>query len=218
MKVELHLPAASTLQYRVEDSVQELVVYLAEKAELTVEHKPSRALIGVRQRYILSAESRLLFVARYGYALDLELICTLQGAGADAEIKIGYKASQEASPTQEIKLVTLQEHLATNSSSRLLCKGLLDEKVRLAHAGTITVAPQAGGTSACLESRHLLKTESARAYVQPNLSVLTDAVECAHASAVGMFDEEMLFYMQARGLALTSAQVLLEDAFLAPVQ
>ena len=45
------------------------------------------------------------------------------------------------------------------------------------------------------------------------LEIYADDVKCAHGSTVGQLNNEALFYMQQRGIALPEARLLLQMAF-----
>jgi Fe-S cluster assembly protein SufD len=52
---------------------------------------------------------------------------------------------------------------------------------------------------------------------QPALEIYADDVKCTHGSTTGPVDEEMVFYLRSRGLALEAARHLLTYAFAADV-
>lgn len=49
--------------------------------------------------------------------------------------------------------------------------------------------------------RSLLLSDRARVDVSPTLEILTDDVQCTHGATVADLDDEMIFYLQARGLS-----------------
>jgi Fe-S cluster assembly protein SufD len=64
-------------------------------------------------------------------------------------------------------------------------------------------------------NRNLLLTEGARADSVPNLEIETGKIAGAgHASASGRFDDEQLFYLQARGIPELEARRLVVRGFL----
>ncbi|MFM1795891.1 MAG: hypothetical protein RLZZ340_568, partial [Actinomycetota bacterium] len=64
-------------------------------------------------------------------------------------------------------------------------------------------------------NRNLLLTDGARADSVPNLEIETGEIEGAgHASASGRFDDEQLFYLQARGINELDARRLVVRGFL----
>ena len=61
----------------------------------------------------------------------------------------------------------------------------------------------------------MLLTDGARADSVPNLEIETGEIEGAgHASASGRFDDEQLFYLQARGINELDARRLVVRGFL----
>jgi Fe-S cluster assembly protein SufD len=63
-----------------------------------------------------------------------------------------------------------------------------------------------------------LLTDGARADSVPNLEIETGEIEGAgHASASGRFDDEQLFYFQARGLSVDDARRLVVLGFLVDI-
>ena len=47
----------------------------------------------------------------------------------------------------------------------------------------------------------------------PELEIFADDVQCGHGATVGALDEDLLFYLQARGLPKTEAEALMLQAF-----
>ncbi|HET9171640.1 MAG TPA: SufD family Fe-S cluster assembly protein, partial [Actinospica sp.] len=67
-------------------------------------------------------------------------------------------------------------------------------------------------------NRNLLLTDGARADSVPNLEIETgEIVGAGHASATGRFDDEQLFYLQARGIREEEARRLVVRGFFADV-
>ena len=67
-------------------------------------------------------------------------------------------------------------------------------------------------------NRNLLLTDGARADSVPNLEIETGEIEGAgHASASGRFDDEQLFYLQARGISVDEARRLVVLGFLVDI-
>jgi Fe-S cluster assembly scaffold protein SufB len=213
MNIELHVPTGAVMTYTLESNVHQVVCYIGEHAQLTVLHAP-HVVSQVEQTYVIKKSGKLVFRGWYELSSDMQYTCVLQGELAEATITLGFKGAAACIA----RWTTVQRHEAPGTTSSLVCKGLLADQAHMTHIGTVYVARDAINAHATLQSNHMLKSADARAHVQPNLEVLTDAVQCAHASAIGMFDEEMLFYMQTRGLDVLSATTLLEDAFFIGVQ
>ena len=72
----------------------------------------------------------------------------------------------------------------------------------------------AEGTETFELNRNLVLTEGARADSVPNLEIETGEIAGAgHASATGRFDDEQLFYLQARGIPEEQARRLVVRGF-----
>jgi Fe-S cluster assembly protein SufD len=79
----------------------------------------------------------------------------------------------------------------------------------------VLIRKAAEGTDTYELNRNLLLTDGARADSVPNLEIETGEIEGAgHASASGRFDDEQLFYLQARGIAELDARRLVVRGFL----
>jgi Fe-S cluster assembly protein SufD len=84
--------------------------------------------------------------------------------------------------------------------------------------GLIRVGDDATHTSSNMEARNLLLSGTARAEADPRLEILNSEVErCSHGATVGPMDEDALFYVMSRGIDRDEAQLLIVEAFFAPV-
>jgi Fe-S cluster assembly protein SufD len=74
------------------------------------------------------------------------------------------------------------------------------------------------GTDSYEANRNLVLTDGARAESIPNLEIETGDIRGAgHASATGRFDDEQLFYLQARGISESEARRLVVLGFLSEI-
>jgi len=48
---------------------------------------------------------------------------------------------------------------------------------------------------------------------KPELEIFADDVQCAHGATCGALDEDLLFYLQSRGLPKAEAEALMIQAF-----
>lgn len=109
------------------------------------------------------------------------------------------------------------EHAAADTSTEELFRGIADERARIAFSGHIHIAASAPGSQARQSLRGLLEGSGAEIDLRPRLEILTDEVRAAHGATTGRLDEELLFYMLARGLDRETARALLKWAFLGDV-
>ncbi len=84
--------------------------------------------------------------------------------------------------------------------------------------GDVLIRAAAEGTQTYELNRNLLLTDGARADSVPNLEIETGQIAGAgHASATGRFDDEQLFYLQARGIPEGEARRLVVRGFFADI-
>ena len=108
------------------------------------------------------------------------------------------------------------DHSQPNCKSNVTYKGALQgEKAHTVWVGDVLIRKAAEGTDTYELNRNLLLTDGARADSVPNLEIETGEIEGAgHASASGRFDDEQLFYLQARGIPELDARRLVVRGFL----
>ncbi len=82
--------------------------------------------------------------------------------------------------------------------------------------GDVLIRASATGTETYEINRNLILSDGARADSIPNLEIETgEVVSAGHASATGRFDDEQLFYLQARGIPEAEARKLVVRGFFA---
>jgi Fe-S cluster assembly protein SufD len=108
------------------------------------------------------------------------------------------------------------DHSQPNCKSRVTYKGALQgQKAHTVWVGDVLIRAAAEGTDTYELNRNLLLTDGARADSVPNLEIETGQIQGAgHASASGRFDNEQLFYLQARGIDELEARRLVVRGFL----
>ena len=139
----------------------------------------------------------------------------LAGAGSRAEL---YGLSYSDSG-QHLESQVYLHHKGAETSGDVLYKSALQgAAARTVWIGDVLIGPDAVGTDSYEANRNLVLTEGARAESIPNLEIETGDIRGAgHASATGRFDDEQLFYLQARGIAEDEARRLVVLGFLAEI-
>jgi Fe-S cluster assembly protein SufD len=105
------------------------------------------------------------------------------------------------------------EHRVPRCTSRELFKAVLDEEARGVFQGKIVVSPGAQKTDGKQMSQALLLSEAAEFDSKPELEIYADDVVCGHGATSGRIDEDLLFYLKARGIPEVEARALLIQAF-----
>ncbi len=97
--------------------------------------------------------------------------------------------------------------------SRELFKTVLADESHGVFQGKIVVRPDAQKTDGRMMSRALLLGETAEMDNKPELEIFADDVQCGHGATAGDLDEDLLFYLKARGIPQKQAEALLVQAF-----
>jgi Fe-S cluster assembly protein SufD len=105
-------------------------------------------------------------------------------------------------------------HIARGCQSREVFKSVLDDEAHGVFQGRIVVRPGAQRTDAKMMTRALLLSEEAEADNKPELEIFADDVQCGHGATAGAIDQELKFYLMARGIPTAEAEALLIQAFL----
>jgi Fe-S cluster assembly protein SufD len=133
------------------------------------------------------------------------------GPGANANLNGMYIADAG----QHLEHRLFLDHSAPHCRSRVAYKGALQgENAHTVWVGDVLIRAGAEGTDTYELNRNLVLTDGARADSVPNLEIETgEIVGAGHASATGRFDDEQLFYLQARGIPEAEARRLVVRGF-----
>ncbi|EPR75654.1 Iron-sulfur cluster assembly protein SufD [Leifsonia rubra CMS 76R] len=139
----------------------------------------------------------------------------LSGEGSDGELNGLYFADKGQHLEQRVYL----HHKAAHTRGRVNYKGALQgDGARTVWVGDVLIGSGGTGTDSYEQNRNLVLTEGTRADSIPNLEIETGDIQGAgHASATGRFDDEQLFYLQARGISESEARRLVVIGFLAEI-
>lgn len=114
---------------------------------------------------------------------------------------------------QTADTTTVMDHQAPGCQSRQMIRGVLNGQSRGIFQGLVRVRRAAQQTDAQQQIKALLLSPGATQNSKPELEILADDVKCAHGATVGQLDDEALFYLRSRGIALAQARALLIGAF-----
>jgi Fe-S cluster assembly protein SufD len=112
---------------------------------------------------------------------------------------------------------TVVEHIAAETASRQVFKGVLGGRSRAVFQGRISVKPDAQKIDGHQLCKTMLLSDGAEIDTKPELEILADDVKCSHGATAGEIDAEQLFYMRARGVPEAEARAMLIHAFLTDV-
>jgi Fe-S cluster assembly protein SufD len=105
------------------------------------------------------------------------------------------------------------DHRQPHCSSHQLYKGILDGKSRAVFNGKVFVRHGAQQTDARQTNKNLLLSNDAQVDTKPQLEIYADDVKCTHGAAIGQIDEDMMFYLESRGINPALAKNMLTYGF-----
>jgi len=199
------------------DFAQNVEILVRDGADLTVisVHEWDDAAVHVaahQARVGRDARLRHIVISFGGGLVRVNPSVELDGAGSRGEL---YGLSF-ADAGQHLESQVFLFHKGPHTSGDVLYKGALQGNT--AHSvwiGDVLIGPDAVGTDSYEANRNLVLTDGARADSIPNLEIETGDIRGAgHASATGRFDDEQLFYLQARGIDEEEARRLVVLGFL----
>jgi Fe-S cluster assembly protein SufD len=114
---------------------------------------------------------------------------------------------------QHADTTLVADHAARGCQSREMFKTVLDDEAHGVFQGRIIVRPHAQKTDAKMMTRALLLSERAEADNKPELEIFADDVQCGHGATAGALDDDLKFYLMARGIPQPEAEALLIRAF-----
>lgn len=116
--------------------------------------------------------------------------------------------------TDDFQLKTNQYHIAPNSTSNLLIKGVFDDKSKFIYQGLIKIEKSGQKSHAYQKNKNLILSGKVYVDSRPFLEILANDVFCTHGSTTGKIDEESLFYLKSRGLDPVTAKNLYVSGFI----
>jgi Fe-S cluster assembly protein SufD len=201
---------------------------LSENVEIVVEDGASLTVVSVQEwaddaLHLAShfatvghnAKFKHVVVSLSGTVVRINPSVHLDGEGADGDLYGLYFADAGQHFEQRVYL----HHVAKNTKGRVNYKGALQGKgAHTVWVGDVLIGRDAAGTDSYEQNRNLVLSEGTRADSIPNLEIETgDILGAGHASATGRFDDEQLFYLQARGISEAEARRLVVIGFLSEI-
>ena len=161
------------------------------------------------------ATLRHIVISLTGKVVRVNPSVHLSGEGADAELYGLYFADAGQHLEQRVYL----HHQAAKTKGRVNYKGALQGVgAHTVWVGDVLIGREASGTDSYEQNRNLVLSEGTRSDSIPNLEIETgDILGAGHASATGRFDDEQLFYLQARGISEEEARRLVVIGFLSEI-
>lgn len=173
------------------------------------EHSQARHDTCYEVHIAAGASLRMNFITLHGGVISNDISVSMEGEHSVCDLNGLYLVDGEQKVDNRIRLT----HLVPECTSRQLFKGILDDRASARFAGLIDVVAGAQKTEAYQANHHLLLSNEARAWSEPQLEIYADDVKCSHGATNGRLDENGLFYLRSRGISLKEARLLQQMAF-----
>jgi Fe-S cluster assembly protein SufD len=196
---------AANVELDVADGASLTLVSIQDWADDAVHLSAQRARLG------RDARLRHIVVTLGGDVVRITPTATFTAPGGEVEMIGLYFA--DAGQHLEHRLFV--DHAVAHCRSNVTYKGALQgDSAHTVWIGDVLIRAAAEGTQTYELNRNLVLTDGARADSVPNLEIETgEIVGAGHASATGRFDDEQLFYLQARGITQREARRLVVRGF-----
>jgi len=200
---------AQNVEIIVRDGAKLTVISLQQWADDAVHAAAHQARVGA------DATLKHFVVSFGGGVVRVNPSVELAGAGSEGYL---YGLSY-ADAGQHLESQVYLHHKGPHTKGDVLYKGALQgQSAHSVWIGDVLIGADATGTDSYEANRNLVLTEGARADSIPNLEIETgDILGAGHASATGRFDDEQLFYLQARGITEEEARRLVVLGFLTDI-
>jgi Fe-S cluster assembly protein SufD len=118
----------------------------------------------------------------------------------------------------QFTIKTIQHHIAPNSFSNLLVKGVFFDQAKFFYRGLVRIEKGAQKSHAYQKNQNLVLSSNVDIDSKPDLEILANDVFCTHGSTTGYLNEEQIFYLKSRGLKESKAKNLLIEGFVGEIK
>ncbi len=105
-------------------------------------------------------------------------------------------------------------HEADHCTSTLLYKTVLRDRAHSVFNGSLLAPPHIKQIDSHQTNNNIVLSKKARAESMPRLIIQSEDVACEHGATVGDLDDQALFFLQCRGIALEEARRMLIEGFM----
>lgn len=108
-------------------------------------------------------------------------------------------------------------HMAENTSSMIISKGISNSSGISSYRGLIKINKNAKNSTASVKCDGLMLDNESKALTAPAMEVSENDVKVAHEAAIGRIGDDQLFYLMSRGLSEDEATMMIVSGFIEPV-
>ena len=194
---EIHAGPGSHVDFSSIQLLDEETVHVSNRGVVTL--NDSRATVSSLSLGAAVSRSRMNFY--------------LDGRGSVAEgFEIFFTDSK-----QRYDFETNLIHNSPDSTGSTQARGVLKGESQSIFKGMIKIVREAKNSRSYLAHHSMILERSAKSDAVPGLEIDNNEVKATHSASVAQVDEEQLFYLEARGLALDEAKKMVVLGFFEPV-
>lgn len=109
---------------------------------------------------------------------------------------------------------TISHHTATHTNAYYHLRSAMFDKSEVNYTGKLNIKPSAQLTDSYLAHHTLMLSKDAKVHTIPSLEIEADDVKAGHAATIGKMDEDLIFYLESRGIDKKTGQDLLVKGFM----
>lgn len=109
---------------------------------------------------------------------------------------------------------TISNHTVPHTKAYYNIRAAMFDRSEIDYRGSLNIKKPAQITDCYLAHHTLMLSPNAKTRTIPSLEIEADDVKAGHAATIGKVDDELLFYLAARGIDKKQAQSLLIKSFL----
>jgi FeS assembly protein SufD len=180
---------------------------------VAAENKDTQHLASTLARIGAGADYLGIQFAAGGKLSRLQTFVTYEGEGSRAH----FAGVQLMRGRQHCDMTLVIDHAAVGCESREHVKAVLDDNAQGVFQAKVIVRPGAQQTDGRQMAQALLLSDTAEFDAKPELEIYADDVKCNHGATTGALDEDLMFYLRARGIPEQQARALLIHAFIGEI-
>jgi len=127
-----------------------------------------------------------------------------------AEILVMIEGEKDEKYDFEIKVI----HNAPHTKSRIYVRSVMEGSSSVNFAGTARINENADFSDTDLSHHTLLLSENSKTNTLPAMEIISNTAKGNHAATIGRINEEILFYIESRGVEELQAKKLIAENFL----
>lgn len=162
--------------------------------------------------YVMTKKENLAvdLVIRSAVSFAAKFSLTMKAAGGKATVRCIVLPEKGAS----VRLTTLQNHVAPNAKSDVLVKSVITDTSVVTFQGNVSIGKHAKKSDAYQKNENLLFGDGGVINTSPTLEILNNDVRCTHGVTTGTIPDDVLWYIETRGISKAAAKALYIDGFI----